>query len=158
AACLEVPPDRIVDRVVRERAETAPAERRHAPPAQRALRRLAPASGAEREVEAQLDAARRARRARDFGRVVAPQAEEAAGRGPQVAVDHVGGTAPPGSARSPCSVSTSTVMPARCAGSAPTGCPLRAAAPSDRRRGRGWHAPTSPPAAFRRREPDPAAR
>src|SRR5213596_2787716 len=43
-------------------------------------------------------------------------------------------------------------------GTHPTGCPPRAAAPSDRRRGCGWRAPTSRPAASRRRAPDPAAR
>src|SRR5438552_17811250 len=43
-------------------------------------------------------------------------------------------------------------------GRAATGCPLRAAAPSARRRGRGWRAPTSLPAASRSREPEPPAR
>ena len=199
ATRLEVPPDRIVDRVVGEGAETAPAERRHVPPAQRALRRLAPAGGAEREVEAQLEAARRARRARDrdLGRVVAPEAEEAAGRGPHVAVDQdVGGPAgedgfgrqrrprPVGPAHAHRDVRRAARRVAvgelrrqvarevvvlgldldrdarerDVPATHPTGCPPRAAAPSDRRRGRGWRAPTSRPAASRRRATAPAAR
>ena len=89
ASRLEVPPRRVVHGVVGERAQTVPPQRREAAPAERALRALAPAAVAEREVEAHVEPPRGPglARERDLRGVVEAEAEEPSRTGEDVTVD-----------------------------------------------------------------------